>query len=140
MSAVRRGKAAVSGVGERTERRHVLAVHRRDARDLHGFLRQLLQRVGAGVVAGRGAAPPPDPHRGGDAEVLGAPARGDAVVGEARVRFHRALHRDAASSAPAALACASTVSQICERFVAGEHHAAPVFRTVTLRNRAGGQP
>ena len=93
-----------------------------------------------GVVAGRGAAPPLDPHRRGDAEILGAPARGDAVVGEPRVRFHGALHRDVGVFRARRLRMLQHGLADGERFVAVEHHAAPVFSTVTLRNRAGGQP
>ena len=90
----------------------MLAVHRRDAGDLHRLVGQPLQRVGAGIVAGRRAAPAADPDGRRDVEVLDRPL----VV--MRLSANRAcdsielFSETLASSAPAAFACASTVSQI----------------------------
>ena len=66
------GEAARLGVVERPERGHVLAVHRRHARDLHGVVGHPPQRVGRGVVAGDRPAPAADPDGGRDVEVVGA--------------------------------------------------------------------
>ena len=81
------------GVVDRAERRQILALHRRDARDLDRFVGDALQRVGAGIVAGDRAAPAPTHTVAVMSRSVGAPAGGDAVVGKARVRLDRALQR-----------------------------------------------
>src|SRR5262245_10106106 len=92
------------------------------------------------MVAGCGAAPPADPHRRSDAEILGSTAGGDAVVGEPRVRFERALQGHAGVLGACRLRVREHRLADFQRFVAIQHHTAAVFRTVTPRKRAGGQP
>ncbi len=126
----RRGETASLAVLEWSERGHVLAVHRRDAGDLHGLVGQAFQRAAVGVVAGRRAAPPLDPDGRRDVEVLGSTAGRNAVVGKARMRFDRAVQRDRGIFGAGGFRLRQHDLAETEGFFAGDHQLA-VFRTVT---------
>ena len=130
MSAVAAAKPPASPYSSGPSVGNVLAVHRRDAGDLHGLVGQALQRVAVAVVAGRRAAPPLDPDRRRDVEVLGSTTGRDPVVGEARMRFDRAVQRDRGILGAGGLRLRQHDLAETEGFVAGEHQLA-VFRTVT---------
>ena len=126
----RRGEAGGLAVLERPRRGHVLAVHRGDAGNLDRLVGQALQRAAVGVVARCGAAPPFDPDRRRDVEVLGAPAGRDPVAGKARVRFDRAVQRDRGIFSAGGFHLREDDLAKTEGFFAGDHQLA-VLRTVT---------